>query len=79
MDKQTLIIITNILVAVVILGVGLYVYMNLDDVQNMMKDPCRVCEQKTDGKCIRGVGILEYTMMYPSNTEDNFPTQPNNP
>jgi hypothetical protein len=51
MDKQTIIIISNILIIISLSIVGLYLYFNLDEARALMSDPCRACEEKTGGIC----------------------------
>jgi len=67
MDKQTIIIISNILIIISLSIVGLYLYFNLDEAKALMSDPCRACEEKTGGICSSRLTLQTL------NPKDNFP------
>jgi hypothetical protein len=71
MDKQTLTIITNLILIALLLGVAIYVYINLEDVKLMAQDPCRVCEHKTGGKCFKGLMVIDSPRI-PTNLNPNY-------
>lgn len=51
MEKDTINIIVNLILIVLLIGIALYIYINIDEVKLMVKDPCKICEEKTGGLC----------------------------
>ena len=43
--------ITNVILVIVIIAIGFYIYSNLQDLKTLSGDVCRLCEVKTGGVC----------------------------
>ena len=51
MDKQTISIITNVILIVLLIAIGLYLFFNIDYAKQLILDPCKVCMEKTGSVC----------------------------
>jgi len=51
-NRRRLNIITNIILIVVILGIGWYIFSNIELIKYANQDWCFLCEQKTGAKCL---------------------------
>jgi len=71
MEKQTVIIITNIILIVVLLSVGLYLFFNYEQAILISSDPCRLCEEKTGGVCLSKMPTFEE--LQPKPDFSNYP------
>lgn len=52
MRRKTIALIADIILILVISLIGIYVWKNIEYAKMMDGDPCRICEDKTGGKCI---------------------------
>lgn len=52
-------IVADIILIIVILGIGWYVYSEIDNFKLLGSDVCRLCEEKTGGKCMKGYGVTQ--------------------
>lgn len=50
-------IIMDVTVIVIILGIGFYVWNNIEAFKALGSDVCRLCEQKTGGLCTMAVKV----------------------
>lgn len=55
MDKQTAILVTNIVLIAMLVGVGIYLLFNWEYAIAFVSDPCRLCEEKTGGACLNKI------------------------
>ena len=52
--------ITNVILVIVIIAIGFYIYLNLQDLKTLSGDVCRLCEEKTGGVCQTVTPINSY-------------------
>lgn len=52
-------IVSNIILLIVFLLIGYYIYSEIDNFKTLSSDVCRLCEQKTGGKCLIGYGVTQ--------------------
>jgi hypothetical protein len=50
-SRYNLSIITNVFLIGVMVCIGVYIYMNLEEFKSLGQDVCRLCESKTGGTC----------------------------
>lgn len=55
-------IVFDIILIFVILGLGAYIVLNIEEFKTLQRDVCRLCEQKTGGSCISGTGALQVAL-----------------
>ena len=44
--------VTNIILIVVFILIGTYIFFNIESFKSLGQDVCRLCEQKTGGSCL---------------------------
>lgn len=59
MRRKKIALIADIILVVVLLAIGWYVYSNFEVYKALNGDVCRMCEEKTGGKCYSGAYISE--------------------
>ena len=65
-------IITNVILICVIVMIGVYLFVNIEEFKTLGKDSCRLCEEKTGGTCsyipsVSNITKQEYTFPNLSN------------
>lgn len=52
-------IIADVVLIVVLLGIVLYIYSEIENFKALGTDVCRLCEEKTGGQCLKGYGVTQ--------------------
>ena len=63
-ERYNFSIITNVILIIVIVCIGVYVVMNLEEFKSLSSDVCRLCEEKTGGTCSYIPSISNITKEY---------------
>jgi len=59
MRRKRIALIADIVLVVVLLGIGWYVWTNFETYKALQGDVCRICEKKTGGTCYSGTIMPE--------------------